>query len=60
MKILKMPVETTIKCGCGCMFEFDCEDLIINTIISLNGPEMIHVAVKCPFCGINHVLINRE
>lgn len=59
MKILKMPVETTIKCGCGCMFEFDFEDLIIKTIYCLNEPETSIVAVKCPFCGISHILKNR-
>ncbi len=27
MKILKLPFDTTIKCDCGCEFEFDFEDV---------------------------------
>ena len=29
MKILKLPIDTIIKCECGCEFEVEYEDFII-------------------------------
>ena len=55
----RIPVETTIKCKCGCEFEFDCDDLIVNVICALNKEEEdSQVVVRCPFCRRDHILKN--
>lgn len=56
MKIVKLPVETTIKCKCGCEFEFDCDDLIVNVLYSMDYEEDSQVVVRCPFCRQDHIL----
>ena len=58
MKIVKIPVETTIKCKCGCEFEFDCDDLIVNVICALGNEEDSQGVIRCPFCRKDHILKN--
>lgn len=55
MKILKLPVETQIKCGCGCEFEFDYEDIAFKRQLVRAEFGAIEVKtqeafVECPFC----------
>lgn len=49
MKILELPVETTIHCKCGCKFEFDTDDVEIDTIYA-DCIMLKHILIECPFC----------
>lgn len=59
MKILKLPVDNTIHCICGCTFEFDLSDIITIPIygVSYNYTERY---VCCPYCGNQHFLSDRN
>lgn len=49
MKILKLPIDTKIRCECGCEFEFDTDDVIVNSYYS-DCNERKQYYVNCPFC----------
>lgn len=53
MKIIKKPLKITeiIVCDCGCEFEIDIDDLVIN--------ERLNVGlVDCPICHQTHKIDN--
>lgn len=60
MKILKLPVETTVVCDCGCEFEFDASDLIQHGYFISEGfrggRTHSRLVVDCPFCKISHTI----
>lgn len=59
MKILKLPVETKIACGCGCVFEFDMDDVEqIGCYTYADVVNKVHskLAVDCPFCKHRHII----
>ena len=49
MKILELPVDTTVKCLCGCKFIFDIEDIEVN-YLTLSNRVISRMTVRCPFC----------
>lgn len=60
MKILKLPFDTTIKCDCGCEFEFGLEDVKERKgHFSYASPNSIVTEkyVQCPICGEYHELL---
>lgn len=62
MKINKLPFDTTIKCECGCEFEFSIEDIQLYgedyefPISHWNKweRENLERVVVCPFCRKIH------
>lgn len=48
MKILELPVPTTIKCECGCDFEFNMDDLNVREMYT-DGYYVKWITVDCPF-----------
>ena len=55
MIIYKLPVDTQINCECGCMFEFNTDDVMSFTYYE-NNKEHYHMAVECPFCKDRHII----
>lgn len=56
MKILELPVDTTIECECGCKFEFDVG--YDTNVISIYSDYLVgqKIVVDCPFCEKRHNL----
>jgi redox-regulated HSP33 family molecular chaperone len=64
MKIIKAPFETIITCEeCGCEFEFDKNDIYIESIElqSFTGHRTLNIInVDCPLCGKKYILNKKE
>lgn len=63
MKILKIPFETTIKCECGCEFEFDCDDIEVTghrIMYGFDYKEIRQLSIQCPVCKRDHELIKNK
>ena len=50
MKILELPVDTTITCTCGCKFEFGTDDVVVDTMYADYNKCYKPILVECPFC----------
>lgn len=55
MKILELPVPLRINCECGCSFEFDTDDLLVNSMF-IDKLEVKNIKIFCPFCQKVHLL----
>lgn len=53
MKIIEIPENTWECCRCGCVYQFDEEDIEKGGWPSYTGPY-----VECPVCGQKHWLEN--
>lgn len=60
MKILKLPFDMKIICECGCEFEFDYEDVCIDTYNNVKVGGDVHnihrTSVMCHICHRYHDL----
>lgn len=49
MKVTNLPIDTQIKCSCGCEFEFEPADMMLREKY-LDGRVRRVVEVVCPYC----------
>ena len=60
MKILKLPFEMKVECSCGCIFEFDYEEIDIQCYqnLTLDGDRHFvrRLEIPCPICHKIHDL----
>lgn len=61
MKIVKLPIgiDTRFECECGCEFEWDVDDLQIETIYSHDNMRNYY-SVRCPFCKTSYIVHKTE
>ena len=59
MKILELPVETTIECDCGCKFEYDTDDVTVRVVFN-DWIENRWLEVQCPLCKKQYRVLNVE
>ena len=61
MKIIEYGISRNIMCPCGCVFEFDADDIQNDAIFGDHlgtSLQMVNVTtyVNCPICKRQHIL----
>ena len=60
MKIIKLPIETHIKCDdCGTEFEFEARDVEIQRTRTFNDSILLGLIINCPLCDKEYNFIDK-